>query len=877
MSKTSEWSLCIRNLPKSATARDVEGHFGGVGPIRRCFIVTDSETGESRGTAFVTYSLREHTSAAVEALNHSTMWGCRIDVEHARHRKRETASGALARRHERKQNKRAEKEAESGDAQVDGDDSQSPVASAGANPKYDADKIRRSGVPKRTVVLTKGGGGGLDGDASSLGEEMGEKLFLENGVPAPVGIVPCADGRELRCTFSDLKTARKAAVSVHGRDSWSAVIDAFRTGGRTRVIVRNLPFSVKENELRGTFEKVMPVRAIHFPQGKRNSGAELGTVSKSGWVKTSGYVFVEFFTPADKNEAIKRLNGQSMCGRTVAVDAAFGKSEYEKKKDLDADAPEEQADTEKVVGGGEVQKCRKKKANEGQPGTEDKSGSDDKKDSDDNNDEHEDGTPSDVEDLEMTVDHKSHVKDEEKKHRDGKCSKAVKSASSTNDEMERTVFVRNLPFTVNATELWRFMEEKVGKVEQAVLVKNQAGRPRGSAFVRYATREDAAIAAERNGTGRKGCENKLELFGRELIISKAVRRDAVIEFGRKEDGKEVVHDPRNMRLAVLPWHEDSVKMKGVPEQYVKSRRASEKKRMDRLKDKKLYVSTVRLCVRNLPRQCDAKFLEVMSALAAQGKLGGGAGNGGKGIEKEQGTAGKATIVHCAIAKDETNNRSKGFGFVEFEKHEDALRAVGGLDNNERVLEWVLRCRPKALKLDGVKERLLRAAWGARRRLTVEFAVQDSKTVRYLQSVKDKGRKLREEKARRMAEEERGRQEGVEGENEESLGDGVEEREGMGEESEEDEEEDEGQGEGQEGRDVREGGEEGDWEVDEEEGDEADEEGNVGSGAGEELMGGTNGEGGLDGDGMMGGGDQGRKRKGRASKKASRRKRQKRRG
>ena len=57
------------NLPYTATEGDVSGLFAAFGPVERVKIITDRETGQSKGFAFVTLGDQSQLNAAIEALN----------------------------------------------------------------------------------------------------------------------------------------------------------------------------------------------------------------------------------------------------------------------------------------------------------------------------------------------------------------------------------------------------------------------------------------------------------------------------------------------------------------------------------------------------------------------------------------------------------------------------------------------------------------------------------------------------------------------------------------------------------------------------------------------------------------------------------------
>jgi len=61
--------IYVGNLPYTATEEDVSGLFAAYGPVERVKIITDRETGQSKGFAFVTLGDQSQLNAAIEALN----------------------------------------------------------------------------------------------------------------------------------------------------------------------------------------------------------------------------------------------------------------------------------------------------------------------------------------------------------------------------------------------------------------------------------------------------------------------------------------------------------------------------------------------------------------------------------------------------------------------------------------------------------------------------------------------------------------------------------------------------------------------------------------------------------------------------------------
>jgi RNA recognition motif-containing protein len=65
----NQMDIYVGNLPYTATEGDVTGLFAAFGPVERVKIITDRETGQSKGFAFVTLGDQTQLNAAIEALN----------------------------------------------------------------------------------------------------------------------------------------------------------------------------------------------------------------------------------------------------------------------------------------------------------------------------------------------------------------------------------------------------------------------------------------------------------------------------------------------------------------------------------------------------------------------------------------------------------------------------------------------------------------------------------------------------------------------------------------------------------------------------------------------------------------------------------------
>ena len=76
--------LFVGGLPFATTNADLEGLFAQAGKVDSATVITDRNTGNSRGFAFVEMSSDEEAAKAVETLNGSDVGGRNIVVAEAR-------------------------------------------------------------------------------------------------------------------------------------------------------------------------------------------------------------------------------------------------------------------------------------------------------------------------------------------------------------------------------------------------------------------------------------------------------------------------------------------------------------------------------------------------------------------------------------------------------------------------------------------------------------------------------------------------------------------------------------------------------------------------------------------------------------------------
>ena len=85
--------IYVGNLPWATTSSDLQALFEEHGAVESAEVITDRETGRSRGFGFVTMDSDEASNAAIDALNEHDINGRPLVVNEARERTRRPGSG----------------------------------------------------------------------------------------------------------------------------------------------------------------------------------------------------------------------------------------------------------------------------------------------------------------------------------------------------------------------------------------------------------------------------------------------------------------------------------------------------------------------------------------------------------------------------------------------------------------------------------------------------------------------------------------------------------------------------------------------------------------------------------------------------------------
>lgn len=292
-------TLFISSLPFTATSTDLTTLFSDIGPLRRAFVVTEKETGKSKGVGYVTFAIHEDAKRAFEQMQGHSLDGKRkMRIEWATGR---FGMGA-------------------GESEQVTDSTNQASSSAPPTTKERASNgSERDADAVRTIIMTGLATCKPAADNKSIYKRARKIGDVENVIyPAPSSIVASEVSNDVAhvvyrtpnhamtaVTKLHAHTFKGAQVSVvlkkradgaarldaHMRPETKAKRDAMRkkveeeqekvrlskglvrdhdlkpdVNRGSRLIIRNLPFDVTDRDLRAIFLPFGPIYSIDVPQ-----------------------------------------------------------------------------------------------------------------------------------------------------------------------------------------------------------------------------------------------------------------------------------------------------------------------------------------------------------------------------------------------------------------------------------------------------------------------------------------------------------------------------------------------------------------------------------------------------------------------------------
>ncbi|WEW55551.1 RNA recognition motif-containing protein [Emydomyces testavorans] len=510
-----------------------------------------------------------------------------------------------------------------------------------------------------------------------------------------------------------------------------------------KLIVRNLPWTVTEPEQLGVlFRSYGKVKHVSIP--------------KKG-LRHSGFGFVVMRGKKNAERAIEGVNGKEVDGRTLAVDWAVDKETWERLQGSTQEPTGPEEDIQVVA--------------EGVDGAE----SEAENDSDGLDEVNEFGNDADIQMLDADAGGSESEEDEEDDEGDeteGQDEEDERNASS--------IFIRNLPFSVTDETLHDHFAQ-FGAVRYArIVVDPETERPRGTAFVCFWKAEDAkacireapkridqgqpkdskqksAIAIKKSvlEDEQKDPSGKYTMDGRVLQVSQAVSRREAGRLEAEGSSRRDARDKDKRRLYLLSEGTiptTSPLYSKLSPSEVKMREASAKQRQKIIKSNPvLHISLTRLSVRNIPRHVDSKALKQLAREAVVGfakdvksglrqPLSKEELSRSAELMKEQETLrkikGKGIVKQAKVIfegregskvpESSGAGRSRGYGFIEYATHRSALMGLRWLNGHA-----VGASGSSKVDVDEKKKRLI-----------VEFAIENAQVVRRRQETEMKARTQR---------------------------------------------------------------------------------------------------------------------------------------
>ncbi|XP_033101849.1 RNA-binding protein 28-like [Anneissia japonica] len=640
-SEHSQNTLFVRNLPFFTTDDKFEGLFGDIGPLKRCFLVRDRGVKDKcRGFGYVTFASREDAVKAIHA--NKSLNGRKLVVKFADRK-------SVKKVNELKKGKKVTEEGESEDEEEN--------ENIHKDIKEREPKDITSITTRRTLVIKNLPKKATKEDVVEIASQTANVEEVK---------FPVTEEEENLAYIryqspSDAKTAQPLLKKVKSNGGNLVVIllafykptvsqTSLKKG---RLIIRNLAFKCRENDLRKAFEKFGEISEVSIP--RKGSGDNDRII---------GFGFVQFVKVKAAEKAVKEMNAKEILGRKVAVDWSLPKQKYDaikgntssKSTDINTEESDEE-DNEGTDSGGSNQDVEESE--------EDEEEEDNEVDTDDDevdmDEEEEEGS----DDNDEASDEEINSSNKQKFSKSGNKSTFQRKSDVS---AGKTVFVRNIPFDINSEDLQEFFED-YGEVNYCRLVVDpNTERLRGSAFVQFTSQDYAEECIATSET-----ESGIVFKNRRLQLNLALSREEATKLRTQEKDKEKVKnkDKRNLYLLregmIRPGTQAA---EGLSEAEIRKRTNLEKIKRIKLKNLNVFVSPMRLAVHNLPVSVDNAKLRNICV---------------KAIGQQKNTITEARIMRDLSRKNSSGVcKSLGYGFVSANNHENALKLLNYLNNNSEI-------------------------------------------------------------------------------------------------------------------------------------------------------------------------------------------------
>ncbi|KAG9378088.1 RNA-binding protein [Pyrenophora tritici-repentis] len=625
------------------------------------------------------------------------------------------------------------------------DGAEAVTATADAEPSSNAAKVTPKEVARRQLFVR-----GLAPNVTSedLTEYFSESYPIKNAL-----VVLDKETRESKSygfvTFADVEDAQRAKEELNNTEIKGKKIKVDfaearqregeekrpRAGDRAKaereqqikeaqtpkLIIRNLPWTIKTQEdLQKLFRSYGKVNFVNLP--KKPNG------------ELRGFGFVSLRGKKNAERAIQELNGKEIDERPIAVDWAVDRDTWQS-----------------------LQKTEQEGDDEAKAGAEDED--------------------KDMDDAESSVD----ISEDDEEG-------GIQLDDNRPKREEYTLFVRNVPFTVDDERLKEHFQQFGGIRFARVVVDRETERPKGTGFVSFFTEEDMInclkgvprVKLQKKNLDKKDGSTitvthsvlededadptgKYTIDGRILQISRAVDKNEATRLTAEGAASRFNRDKDKRRLYLLSEgtiSSNSPLYQKLSPSEIKMREESATMRRKQIQENpSLHLSLTRLSVRNIPRSITSKDLKQLARSAVVGFAADVKEGKRQKLNKEEvirggqemlvaekmrkkkgkGIVKQAKVVYetpagSKVSEDTGAGRSRGYGFIEYYTHRNALMGLRWL--NGHAVDYKIKNDPS---IKNNKKKAQEALEDKRKRLIVEFAIENANVVNR--------RSDREEKAR----------------------------------------------------------------------------------------------------------------------------------
>ncbi|KAL9943648.1 RNA recognition motif-containing protein [Verticillium nonalfalfae] len=553
------------------------------------------------------------------------------------------------------------------------------------------------------------------------------------------------DLAEARNRDQNSSVPRTATLAPVGKQKKSQAIEEAWVS--PKLIIRNLPWSVKTPaQLQALFQSYGKIKFADLPM---NNG------------RLRGFGFVTIRGEKNAENAIKAMNGKGIDGRTIAVDWAVEKEEWDNQQGAEADTEKPAKPAKKIKEKPEekpeskTEKTAKKSVKSAQPASDDADAQlnadlenfmkntmgnlEDEEDSDEEEESDEDDDEDDGAKLEESDE------EEESDAEESKPTEQPEAAKKTTNN-DSTVFIRNLPFTTTDEQLKSHFA-RFGPVRYARVVMDRAtDRPAGTGFVCFFDEADSK-ACVKNAPRSQAAplvgkhsilqdetadpEGKYTLDGRLLSVAQAVSKDDAGRLAADAGVKRRANDKRRLFLLEEGQLDTrSAMYKSLSQAEIMMRDKSRQQRKKLVEgNPSLHISLTRLAVRNIPHSMTSKELKQLAREACVGfatdvtnglrqplskEEKARANKEAKEAEHNRKLKGKGIVRQAKIefesrdgskVTEAAGGKSRGYGFIEYSSHRWALMGLRWLNGHQ---------------MDNDQ--------GRKQRLVAEFAIENAQVV-----------------------------------------------------------------------------------------------------------------------------------------------------